>query len=80
VSNKTATPADREFESLQHAARRIDCSVFTMREKVANGELAAYRFSDKPGAAIRVRVADVNALMKPVIPEVVYVDRSGGAT
>ncbi len=65
-----------EWESLQDAAARTGFSVFTFREKVANGELRAYRISYRPGAAIRVRVADVNALMRPVIPTEVYADRN----
>jgi excisionase family DNA binding protein len=68
-----------EWESLQDAAARTGFSVFTFREKVANGELRAYRISDKLGAAIRVRVTDVNALMRPVIPTEVYADRPGAA-
>jgi excisionase family DNA binding protein len=77
VSNSSAkTP---EFISLQDAAARTGFSVFTFREKVANGELRAYRISDRPGAAIRVRVADVDTLLKPVIPTEVYAHRQGGA-
>jgi excisionase family DNA binding protein len=65
---------------LQDAATRTGFSVFTFRELVAEGRLPAYRISDKPGSAIRVKVADVDALMKPVIPVEVYADRrvSGG--
>lgn len=57
------------FISLQEAADRTGFSVFTFREKVAAGELPAYRLTDKPGSAIRVKVSDVDALMKPVLPE-----------
>ena len=56
------------FISLQDAATRTGFSVFTFREKIASGELPAYRLSDKPGSAIRVKIADVDALMKPLIP------------
>lgn len=77
MSNKPNPTA--EWESLHAAAARTGFSVFTFREKVTNGELRAYRISDKPGAAIRVRLADVNALMRPVIPTEVYADRPGGA-
>jgi excisionase family DNA binding protein len=56
-----------EFESLQHAAARTELSVWTFRNLVASGELPAYRLSEKPGAAIRVKIADVNALMRPVL-------------
>lgn len=68
----SACTTPREFESIKHAAERTDFSVFTLREKIASGELPAYRLSDKPGAALRVKVADVNALLKPVIPTEVY--------
>lgn len=64
-----------EFESLRDAAARIGFSVDTLRDKVASGELRAYRLSDKPGCAIRVRRADVDAMMRPVIPESVYAGR-----
>lgn len=57
-----------EFESLKTAAARTEISIYTLRDKAASGELRAYRFSDKPGAAIRVRRSDVDALLKPVIP------------
>lgn len=65
-----------EFESFKTAAARTEISVYTLREKVASGELRAYRFSDKPGAAIRLRRTDVDALFKPVIPETIYADRA----
>jgi excisionase family DNA binding protein len=64
-----------EFESLKTAAARTEISVYTLRDKIANGELRAYRFSEKPGAAIRLRRADVDALFKPVIPDAVYAHR-----
>lgn len=64
----TPTTPIPEYESLRSAAARTGYSVFTFREKIASGELAAYRLSDKPGSAMRVKVADVNALLKPVIP------------
>lgn len=64
----TRTTPTAEYESLRSAAARTGYSVFTFREKIASGELPAYRLSDKPGSALRVKVADVNALLKPVIP------------
>jgi len=67
VSTRTTTPTP-EYESLRSAAARTGYSVFTFREKIASGELPAYRISDKPGSAMRVKVADVNALLRPVIP------------
>ena len=61
-----------EFESLKSAAARTEISVWTLRDKVASGELRAFRFSHKPGSAIRVKRTDVDALFTPVIPESVY--------
>lgn len=71
----TRTTPTPEYESLRSAAARTGYSVFTFREKVASGELPAYRLSDKPGSAMRVKVAEVNALLKPVIPTDIYADR-----
>ncbi|WP_233209234.1 excisionase family DNA-binding protein [Mycobacterium sp. ENV421] len=56
------------YTDIKGAAGRIKVSDFTIRDLIARGELPAYRFSDKPGSAIRVKIADVDALMKPVIP------------
>jgi excisionase family DNA binding protein len=69
----TATLPD--YESLRSAAARTGFSVDTFREKIASGELPAYRLSDKPGSAIRVKRADVDALLKPVIPDAIYANR-----
>jgi excisionase family DNA binding protein len=79
--NNPPTPARRDYESLRSASERMSIAVYTLREKIAAGELPAYRFSDKPGAELRVRVADVDALMKPLIPQAIYADRqaAGGA-
>jgi hypothetical protein len=77
--NRAAAPRtdpEPEFEPLQSAARRIGYSVDLLRDKVATGELPAYRVTEKPGARIVLRVADVNALLKPVMPQAVYDDRS----
>lgn len=65
MSAKATAP---HFISLQDAATRTGFSVFTFREKIASGELPAYRLSNKPGSAIRVKLADVDAMMKPLIP------------
>jgi hypothetical protein len=64
-SKSTTTPV---FISLRDAAARISYSVFTIREKIDLGELPAYRISDKPNSALRVRISDVDALMKPFTP------------
>ncbi len=40
-----------------------------VRNLIARGDLPAYRVSDRPGSAIRIRVSDVIALLQPVIPK-----------
>lgn len=74
MSHKTTTTT-AEFISLRDAATRTSFSVFTFRDLVNEGKLPAYRISDKPGSAIRVRVSDVDALMKPVIPAEIAASR-----
>ena len=69
-------PITPDYESLQHAAARTGFSVFTFRELVNSGKLPAYRLSNKPGSAIRVKRADVDALFKPVIPDAIYSQQS----
>ena len=50
------------------------CTIKTVYEKIDSGELTAYRFSDKPGSALRVLVDDVYAALQPVIPAEVMAD------
>ena len=65
MSKPTTTP---EFVPLRDAAVRIQFGIDTIRAKIDLGELPAYRISDKPNSALRVRISDVDALMKPVMP------------
>lgn len=67
-----------EYESLRDAEARTGISHWTLREKINRGELTAYRFSQKPRSAIRVKRTDVDALFKPVLPESIRADRSAG--
>lgn len=60
---------DPVFESLQCAAARTGYSVYAFRDKISEGVLPAYRLNDRPGSSIRVKVADVDALLKPYVPE-----------
>lgn len=53
-----------EYLSLQEAADRWGVSSKTVRRRIAEGKLAAYR----SGRIIRLRVADVDAMMQPVNP------------
>ena len=68
MSATTAPIQSPYYLSLKAAAELTGFSVFTMRDLVASGKLPAYRLNNKPGSAIRVKAADVHALMTPVIP------------
>lgn len=69
LSTPAVTPA---FISLRAAATRTGFSVDTLRDKVYSGDLPAYRLSGKPGVEMRVKIADVDALLQPVIPPAIY--------
>jgi excisionase family DNA binding protein len=63
------------FISLRDAATRTGFSVETLRDRVYSGDLPAYRLNGKPGGEMRVKIADVDALLEPVIPPAVYAER-----
>lgn len=69
----TTTPT--QWETIAEAAKRSRYSEDTIREAISSGRLPAYRLSSRPKARIRLKVADVDALLEPVIPTAIY----GGA-
>jgi len=52
----------RSFETLAHAAERTGVSVRTLRRRINDGELTAYR----TGRLIRVEPSDVDGLLVKV--------------
>ena len=60
TSNQTLK---QEYESLAQAATRAGMSVRTLRRRVADGSLPAYRTGPR---MIRVRTSDVDRLMRPI--------------
>ncbi len=52
--------ARQQFESLSEAAERTGLSIQTLRRRIANGQLAAYRSGPR---VLRLDPADVDALM-----------------
>jgi len=56
---------DPEWLSLQKAALIYDISVDTLRRHIASGRLPASRFGAR---LIRVRIADLEQLYRPVAP------------
>lgn len=63
------------WETIAEAAKRTRYSEDTFRELISSGRLPAYRLSSRPKARIRLKVADVDALLEPMIPTEIY----GGA-
>ncbi len=54
-------PANRDYETLREAADRLGVSDRTLRRRIADGDLMAYRLGKR---LIRVRTADVDALLR----------------
>lgn len=71
----TTAPISPKYIQMRDAERYTGLSKFTLRDKVASGELPAYRVSDKPGSVYLFKVSDLDALMKPVIPTAIAASR-----
>lgn len=56
-------PERRQFESLSEAAQRTGISTWTLRRRIAEGLLPAYRSGRR---LIRVDPADVDRLLTPI--------------
>lgn len=57
----TSRSASRDFETLREAADRLGVSDRTLRRRIADGDLIAYRLGKR---LIRVRTTDVDALLR----------------
>lgn len=76
MSTRKPTSTTPAFLSLQDASTRTGYSVYTLRAKINSGELPAFRMSGKPGAEMRVRIADLDGLLHPHTPSAVYAERA----
>jgi excisionase family DNA binding protein len=56
-------PARRHLVSLAEAGALLNCSPRTIRRRIAEGELRAYRTGPR---LIKIDAADVEALLKPI--------------
>lgn len=65
MSARTSTDTEPVFVSLKTGAARLDVSVDHLRDKIAEGELPAFRIGKGRGL-IRVRVADLDALARRI--------------
>ena len=66
MTTKTSEPSPAIYASMSEAARMIGVSRVTLRERVIDGQLPAVRVGKGRGAAVRVKVADLEALLHPV--------------
>jgi excisionase family DNA binding protein len=57
---------ERGFIGLQGAAAYLDVNPMTIRRMIARGQLTGYRLGGASGRLIKVRVADLDALMSPI--------------
>jgi excisionase family DNA binding protein len=55
--------ARRELLSLADAARLLDCSPRTVRRRISEGTLRAYRVGPR---LVKIDLADVEALLRPI--------------
>ena len=56
-------PQDPHFETIADAAQRHACSTKTIRRRIAEGQLSAYRFGPH---LIRLDPREVEALLRPI--------------
>ena len=60
-------PARRGYMGLRGAAAYLDVDPVTIRRAIARGLLTAYRLGGPDGRLIKIRVADLDALMTPSV-------------
>jgi hypothetical protein len=62
-------PLEDGLLPLSVAAKHVGCSAPTLRGYIASGELPAYRLSTASNAPLRVRLSDVEKLLKPAVTQ-----------
>ncbi len=74
-------PSEDGLHPLSVAAKHVGCSAPTLRGYIASGELPAYRLSTASNAPLRVRLSDVEKLLKPAVaPQPSVADSPTAAT
>jgi len=58
-----AAPAARQLVSVAQAAEHFGCSTKTLRRRISDGTLAAYRFGPK---MLRLDMTEVDAVLRPI--------------
>lgn len=64
----TTTDGDRLI-GLVEAGKRVGLSRITIHRRIRDGQLPGYRTGTGRTSPLRVRVADVDALLVPITPE-----------
>jgi len=64
LGNPPAAPAARHLVSVAQAADYVGCATKTIRRRVSEGTLTAYRFGPR---MLRVDLAELDALLRPVV-------------
>jgi hypothetical protein len=62
-------PLEDGLLPLSVASKHVGCSAPTLRGYIASGELPAYRLSTASNAPLRVRLSDVEKLLKPAVAQ-----------
>ncbi|MCZ4534236.1 excisionase family DNA-binding protein [Gordonia terrae] len=73
----TPSTAGTQWETIAQACERTGFADGTIRDLINSGRLPAYRLSDRPRSRLRLKVAEVDALMQPFIPSENYVGKVG---
>ena len=63
-----ARPILDQHVTINEIATRFNLSPWTVRAWIQDGKLAAVKVGNGPRAPLRIRVADVEALLNPVTP------------
>lgn len=64
LSHGTANEPDRSgYLSLEQAAAHLDVSEKTLRRRIADGTVPAYRLGHR---AIRIKITDLDQLLRPI--------------
>lgn len=68
MATKTTTTGNRpDLVSIAEAAERLGVATRTIRDRIADGQLPAFRVGQARGAMIRIKVADLDALLHPIV-------------
>lgn len=63
----TSTTYEPHMVSVAEAGRRLGLSRWTIRQYVDDGLLPAYRIGPRSNAPMRIRVDDIESLLRPVV-------------